>query len=135
MNLKTNEIYLADNLVTQQECVAIVNALGWLEYELPQQRIIEKTDKFINSFGKHLKNHELLEATEIAFQNSRRINTEKYVDRIKIVCPGVYDFTLMYGMPGLGASYGLFSAENGFKHPVFSGRTVKQVADYINNYK
>lgn len=119
--------------LTNEQCQIFAANLGWLKYDKPAYEIIDKTNKFIRGLKKNIKDIEVIANTQVTFQNSRRQNTEKYIDRIKLICPGKFDLTVLYGMPGVGGVYGIYSAENNFLHPVLGCRNLKQVGEYISS--
>ena len=117
--------------VSRAQCNDFVTALGWKTFDKDAFEIVDKTNKFIRSIAKHLDNDGVIYNTEVTFENHRRMNTEKYFDRIKMINPR-FDITILYGMPGVGGTYAVYSAENNFIKPVFNCKTVKQLCEFLN---
>lgn len=118
--------------LNSQQCAMLASNLGWLRYEKYPHEIIDKTNKFIKGLKNNIRDDDVFDNTEVTFQNSRRQNTEKYTDRIKLIYPGKFDLTVLYGMPGIGAPYGIYSDVDKFSRVVKTCRTLKQVGEYIN---
>ena len=117
--------------MSRAQCNEFVTALGWKTFDKDAFEIVDKTNKFIRSIAKYLTNDTVIYGTEVGFENHRRMNTEKYFDRIKMVNPR-FDITILYGMHGVGGAYAVYSAENNFIKPVFNCKTAKQLCEYLN---
>lgn len=119
--------------LTDEQCRIYASNLGWLKYDKYAYEVIDKTNKFIRGLKNHIKGIDSIGHSIITFENTRMQGTEKYFDRIKLICPGVFDLTILYRMPGIGGVYGIYSSENSFKHPVYSCRSLRQVGEYISS--
>ena len=119
--------------LSNEQCKAVAANIGWLNYDKPAYVIIDKTNKFMRGLRHNIAKIDRIEKAQVTFQNMRRQNTEKYIDRIKIVCDGKLDLTILYGMPGVGGAYGIYSSINNFSQPVFGCRNLKQVGEYIDS--
>ncbi len=114
-----------------EQCNAMAINLGWTRFDRYPHEIIDKTNKFIRGLKHNIKQDDVFDNTEISFQNTRRHNTEKTSDRIKMIYPGKFDITILYGVPGMGGPYGIYSDVNNFNVPVKICRSLKQVGEYI----
>ena len=126
-----NNIVIGGVRVTLEQCRSMAQSLGWVEFDMPPWEIISKTNKFVNGLRANLKNEEIIENTEVVFQNRRRMETDKYFDRIKLVSP-YFDLTVLYGMPGLKGLYSVYDGSNGNRNPAYGFRSLKQLALYMN---
>ena len=120
--------------LNNDQCKLIANDLGWIKYDQEAFQVIDKTDKFVSHLNKHLDESSLIDRTTIHFKSTRITNTQKYYDWIKMVCPGHFDITVLRGYPGTGGTYAVLSDSNNFVTPVFTGRSVKALAGYLNTY-
>lgn len=120
-------------VVSPEESIRLLEGLGWLEYDLDPLEILNKTDKFASSIKRYIKDENILSKTEVTFQNRRITNTMQYFDRIKLICPGKFDLTILYGMPGTGCKYAVYSSKNYFRIPVQRCKSLKEVCEYINS--
>lgn len=128
----TGTIKLGGTPITSDVCAEIAHSLGWERFDAKPWEIIDKTDKFIKSLRKNLCD-EAMAGADISFRNFRRMNTESYYDRIKLISPNL-DVTILYHMPGLGGTYAVFTPHDGFRQPQFACRTMKQMCDYLNEF-
>lgn len=127
------DTYNMDKLsISTENCKSLLTKLGWLEYAKTPAEILSKTDKFVNGIKNSINKDEIIENTEITFQNRRKTNTLSYFDRIKLVNKGKFDITVLRGMSGVGGVYGVYSAENNFSKPVYSCRSLRQLGEWIN---
>ena len=131
VNDKTGVVSLGPYAVTNEQCQLIAKDLGWLSYDKKSWEVIDKTNKFIRSLRSNLTNETVINTAEVTFQNRRMTDTMKYFDRIKMVSP-YFDITILYGMPGVGGTYAVYDGSNGFRQPVFNCRTMKDLAEYID---
>lgn len=131
-NCNASRIIVGGVQITPEQCRNICLMLGWTSWDKRDWEIIDKTNKFIKSLRANIDNEDAVAGVEVTFQNHRRTDTEKYYDRIKMVGP-YYDITILYGMPGTGGAYAIYDASNHWKFPVYTCRTAKQVAEYIND--
>lgn len=118
-------------VVSAQQCSQIARHLGWEHFEMSGAEIIDKTDKFISKIGKHIKDDHIIGNTEVTFINRRKSDTIKYFDRIKMICPGRFDITILYGIGGK-RKYEIYSSLNGFAVPVKYCSTAKELGEWIN---
>lgn len=133
-NEVTGQITIGGMVVTSEQCEQYAKNVGWLKWDKKTWEVIEKTNRFIRSIKSYIDDEQILNHTEITFQNSRRMNTEKYTDRIKLVNPN-FDITIIYGAAeyGRGGQYEVYTASNNYNYPVHTCRTAKQLATYINS--
>lgn len=127
-----NDYTLGGVRLNENQARQIAMNLGWEHFEMSPFKILDKTNKFISSLSKYIDNEIIINNTDISFQNRRKMGTMSYFDRIKIVCYGKFDLTVLYGMPGLGGTYGVFSSTNNFQKTVFSCRSLKELGKWIN---
>lgn len=118
--------------VTPEQCMAMASTLGWVSYDKKPWEVIDKTNRFIRSIRNYVDNEGVINGTTVTFMNRRLTNTMKYFDRIKMVNPE-FDITILYGMPGTGGAYAVYDDSDGFRQPVFNCRSVKQLAEYLND--
>lgn len=118
--------------LSRAQCNELAEKLGWLDHDLTSMAVIQKTHTFINGIKQFITKDMILENTELTFQNRRKNNTESYFDRIKLVCAGKFDITILSGMGGVGGRYGIYSDSNNFVTPVKACRTLKEVGVWVN---
>lgn len=118
--------------VTPQQLQILAQRLGWTRWDENTVNIIEKTDKFIRNMVKNLKHDEVILGTQLTFENHRASNSLKYYERIKLVNPE-FDYTVLCGMPGTGGAYAIYDATNLTHLPVYTCRSIKQVAEFFND--
>lgn len=130
----TGAVSIAGKALTERDCKFIADAIGWMAADKEDWELIDKTNRFIRGIKRHIENEDVLKHTIIEFRNSRKQDTEKFVDRIKMVhSNGKYDLTVIYGLPGSGGRYSVYSAVNGFTRPVYACGSAKLLGIYINN--
>lgn len=118
--------------VTDQQAAMMANNLGWIRYAKHPAEIIDKTNKFVRSIVKNSTNEFYINGTHVSFENQRISGTMKYFDRIKLVNP-MFDYTILYGMPGTGGTYAIYDATSNNHLPVYSCRSLKQVAEFFSD--
>lgn len=128
----SENIVVGSVTLNNEQCKAFLSKLGWKEYSKTPVEIVEKTSKFVNGLRGGIKNETILENTEITFQNIRKTNSTSCFDRIKLICNGKFDITVMSGMEGIGGRYGVYSSTNNFVKPVFGCSSLKQLSEWIN---
>ena len=117
--------------LNREQMRALVVNLGWVKFQMEPLELIIKTGKFIRGIKATLGEHEIVDMTEVIFETTRIDNTMRYFDRIKLICPGVFDITVLYKVPGTPTTYTVYSDENRMSYPVLNARTLKQVAEYV----
>ena len=125
------QVLVGGTSITSDECRIILSKIGWVRYNTSPFEILNKTDKFISSISKYLKDEYIINNTVVALENTRKTGTMSYFDRIKMICNNRFDITLLRGMGGVGGTYGIYSSTNNFTKPVYSCRSLKQVAEWI----
>ena len=118
--------------VTDAQLRMILGKIGWLEYDMEPAEIMKRTNQYINGFKRHISSDIIIDGTDITFQNRRKLGTMSYFDRIKMICPTLFDITVLNGMPGVGGKYGVYSAVNNFKHPIAACSSLKSLGQWIN---
>lgn len=119
--------------IVEEQCKVMAMKLSWTRFELPGHRIISKTDQFISGIMKYIDKPVIIENTEVTFTNARKLDTEKYFDRIKLVCPDLFDITVLYAMPGVKGKYGVYTSKDNFAVQAQAFRSLKELGTWINN--
>lgn len=114
-----------------KQCALVAERLGWISYVIKPYEAIAWTDRFIRGIRSKITDVNVLNNTIVTFENSRLTDTVKYYYRVKLICPGYFDLTVLQGMPGVGGKFGIFSAKNMFRQPVESCMSLKNVGEYI----
>lgn len=120
--------------ITAEQASVICQQFGWTRISESPFKVMEKTAKFIRGFKSYLKTIEIWKCTFVSFENTRISNELKYYERIKLVNQvRGFDLTLTCGMPGTNCTYALYDKSKDIARPVFSGRSMKQIVEYIDN--
>lgn len=124
-------VTLGGVLLNQQQLAVFARKLGWLKWEMNTTEIIEKTNRFIRNTAKNITDDRIIMGTEVTFENSRLSGTMRYFDRIRLVNP-MFNYTVLYNMPSTGGVYAIYDADQHTHLPVYSCRSLKQVAEFFN---
>ncbi len=133
----TDDIYIPDRAImggmelSMEQCNLIAQKLGWIEHDLDSIEVINKTDKLIGGIKKYVKENQLLMNTRIEFQNRRKLNTTSYFDRIKMVCDGYFDITILYNIQGAGRKYTIYTSTNNFKQPIAKISSLSKLGEWL----
>lgn len=119
--------------LNREQMRALAVNLGWAKFQMEPLEVIIKTGKFIRGIKSTLGEDAIVDGTEVTFETTRIDNTMRYFDRIKLICPGVFDITVLYKVPGTPTTYTVYSDENRRAYPVLNARTLKQVAEYVKS--
>lgn len=111
----------------------IIQQLGWIEWKLSPFEILDKTKKFTKSVKSNITDIDILNNTEIAFQNIQSMSYGKTFDRITLCWPRHFEYIIIYNMEGAGAVYCIYERNKAI--PVAKCRTLKNVMEFINKAK
>ena len=114
-----------------QADVFVRDKLGWTEYRLSPFEIIDKTQKFVRAIKTHIKDEYILNNTSISFKNKPDSEYGRTFDRIELLCPRYFHFSIIYNMKSAGASYVLYETGNAIPKKKF--RNLKQVMQYLDS--
>lgn len=123
---------IGEKVFTTEESINFVRNLGWSHHDVEFFKAVEKTSKFISGIKKYVANPVILNDTEVLFENRRRLDTEKYVDRIVLNCKDQFSYTIISGLPGVGGRYGAYSIKNSFSIPIKSFSCLKDLGEWLN---
>ena len=131
----TNTASLGGVVISNEQAEKLCEQFGWKEHHLNAFETIDKTNKLAtalkkSAIGKEWSD-EMLNTTNIELQNIRSITYGKTYDRIVLDKADAYRYTIIHGMENIGAAYVLY--RDGNTTPVFKGRNLGKVAEYIVN--
>lgn len=127
-----DKAYIGGAELNDAQCKYVANQIGWTgRAAYPGYKMIAFTDKFIRNMKSHISNPMIVNSADITFESIRIMETERVMERIKIVGPD-YDLTIIHGMPGLGGSWAVFDTKVSISQPVFSSGTMKSLAEFLN---
>lgn len=119
--------------ITKEQAEQICKSLGWEEYVLSPFKIISKTAKFMKGMSKGVESDIIKEHTDVTFRNVMSSRYMKDFDRIHLHCTHVlkgFEVTIIYNMPKNSARYVVYRTSNSY--PLYKGRTLQDVAEYID---
>ena len=131
-NLRNGIFKVGTMALAEEQCNMMATNLSWSRFELPGHKIISKTDQFIGGIMKYIDKQAIIEGTEVIFTNERKLDTDKYYDRIKMICPNVFDITILYAMPGVKGKYGVYSSKDQFLRQAAAFRSLSELGKWIN---
>lgn len=120
--------------ITKAQADAICKQIGWTDYVLNPFKIIDKTAKFMKGFAKEIDSEIVKKYTDVTFRNVRASDYTKTFDRIHLHCKHPihgFEVSIIYNMPHNSARYVVYRSSNSY--PLFKGRNLKDVAEYINS--
>lgn len=132
---KGNKYLLGNETLTKEELHSFVEKLGWKKQYLSDVQLLEKTNKFVRGIKNHIKDEDVLERTDITFENLPLSGYDKTMDRIIIKMKNVLDLIVLYGAPKNYAStsrYEVYSSKNDFSTPVYKLTTLKKLGMLLN---
>ena len=126
----SNTAIMGNMQITLEQAHTICMNLGWEKYVLSPFEIIDKTAKFVKSMRTSLVNESIINNCDIKFKNVRSSTYGKTHDRIHFTGVNGYGMSIIYNMPGNSSKYVLY--ESLTATPIAKGRTLKQIAEYMN---
>lgn len=132
VEVRDDYIILGGLKTSKEQCEYIAKKIGWLEFSQPAHEMIGMTKSFVKVLKSVIKDENILNNTELTFQNFRQSGTMSYYNRIKFVNDGVLNITVLNGIKGMGCKYAVYTPDNMYNVPKYKCHSIRELGKLIN---